>query len=406
MPNNMPTLDRRSYLKATGAGLAGSALAGCLGDDDDDSILISSLQPFSGPFAQYGPRHERGADWAIERINDDGGVLDGRELEIDHVDTESVGEEAATAFINHIDDGAVAGIGPGSSDAAVLAGEVANDDNVPLFLHAAGASANTPPENEYVFRTNLAATPQAALSAAELVEERGLNKGAVIYEDGEWGDEFSAGVEAYFPDDIEIHEDTAPIPESDFTPMLRDIPDDIEFFLGTGHPPGVAQIYPQLIDVGLEVDLYTAAITPLEADYEELGSEMMDMDYASFNHVDFYSDTYADIAQEYYDDTNDVFDTAQAGGYVAIELIREAIEEAGEADPEAIREELVAGEFDPGVFTNPIEYTSYGEIDNVVQIWSSIEEGDSPDHWPDLGFSPRLIHRTEPIPAYAHELDT
>lgn len=421
MPKATNRLDRRSYLKATGAGIALTGLAGCLGDDDgddddddttvtddnddqeEDPILISSLQPLSGVFAQYGPRHVDGADWAAEQLNADGGVLD-RPIELAHVDTESDGQEAATAFIDHIDDGAVAGIGPGSSDAAVLAGDVANDDGVPLFLHAAGASANTPPENEYVFRTNLAATPQSALSIAQMVEERGYTSGAVIYEDGEWGDEFQLGVEEYFPDDVELHTDTAPIPESDFTPILQGFPDDIEFFMGTGHPPGNAQIYPQMLDLGFDVDLFTAAITPLEADFEELGEDMAATDYCSFNQVDFYDEEYQDLATTYMEDTGDIFDTAQAGGYAAVMLIAQAIEAADSADPADIRGALVEESFDIPVYGPPVEYTEYGEMEGAVQIFSGVEPGENPDFWPDVGFGPREIFRSDPLPAYAHEL--
>lgn len=423
----LPRLDRRSYIKATGAGIAVSTLAGCLGDDDDDTangdddsdangdedtgdleddpIVISSLQPMSGIFAQYGPRHSRGAEWAADLLNENGGVLD-RRVEINEVDTASDPEEASTAFINHIDDGAVAGIGPGDGSTSVAAGEIANDDEVPLLIHAAGASEITPPDNRHVFRTNLSATPQAARAQLQIIEEFDLTEGAVIYAHDNWGDEFQAGIEAYWPDDITLHEDDAPLGEDDFGPILRNFPeDDIEFFLGSGHPPGVAQMYPQLMELGFDLEVFTAAITPIEADYEELEDDMAEFNFCSFNNVDMYSDSYAEIAQDYLDATGDIFDTAQAGGYLAVMLIAEAIEEAGEANPTEISAALREGEYDLGIYANPIEYTEYGEIDNVVQIYNSIEPGESPDHWPDVGFSPREIFRTDPLPAYDHELD-
>ncbi len=402
--SDLSALDRRSYIKATGAGVALGTLAGCLGDSDD-TVLISSLQPLSGVFAQYGPRHQRGADYAASVLNDDGGVLD-QDVELNHVDTGSSGDEAASSFLDHIEEGAVAAIGPGSSEAAVQGGQVANDEEVPLLLHAAGGSSITDLENEYIFRTNLAATPQSARAIGQLIEERGYSEGATIYEDGLWGDEFRAGVEEYFPDDVTIHSDSAPIPESDFTPILREFPEDIEFFLGTAHPAGNAQMYPQALDLGLEFELWTAAITPMEADWQELGELAAEREYCSFNHVDLYSDSYAEIAQEYYDETDDIFDHAQAGGYLAVMLVADAIEEADSTDPADIGEALRNGSFDLGIYANPIEYTEYGEIDNVVQIYNGFEVGDPPEHWPDdVGFSPREVFRSEAMPAYDHSLD-
>ncbi len=400
----LSTIDRRSYLKATGAGIAIGSVAGCLGGEDD-TILISSLQPLSGVFAQYGPRHRDGADYAASILNDDGGVLD-REVELNHVDTGSTGDEASTSFLDHIEEGAVAGIGPGSSEAAVQAGQVANDEEVPLFLHAAGGSAITDPENRYIFRTNLAATPQSARAISQLIEQRGYTEGACIYEDGLWGDEFRAGIEEYLPDGVTLHTDSAPIPESDFTPILREFPEDIEFFMGTAHPAGNAQMFPQALDLGFEFDLWTAAITPMEADWQELGEQTTQTDYCSFNQVDFYSDSYAEIAEQYLEDTGGIFDHAQAGGYLAVMLIADAIEEADSTDPADMGEALREGSFDLDIYANPIEYTEYGEMDNVVQIYNGFEAGDPPEHWPDdTEFSPREIFRSEPMPAYDHSLD-
>lgn len=429
----MSNINRRSYIKAAGAGLTLTTLAGCSGGDggdgggsdggggdggdggggdggstgggEDGPILVSSLQPLSGVFAQYGPRHSRGADYAAQKINEEGGIL-GREIEARHVDTASVGEEAATAFLNHIEEGAVAGIGPGSSDAAVLAGQTANDEGVPLFLHAAGASRITAPPNDFIFRTNLAATPQSAQAQAQMVEERGYSKGAVIYEEGEWGDEYRAGVEEYFPDGVEVQSGSAPIPQQDFTPILRGFDSDIEFFLGSGHPAGISQMYPQILELGFgDLELVTAAITPMEADYQENGDSLAEKTYTSFSHPDFYSDSYAEVAQQYLDETGDIFDSAQAGGYIAIRLIAEAIEEAGEVDTQAMADALHSGSYDFGIYGFPIEYSDTGDLEGVVQIYNTWEPGESPDHWPDVGFSPREVFRTDPMPAYDHSLE-
>lgn len=424
-------LNRRSYIKAAGAGISLTAIAGCLGGDggdgsdgsdgsgdgtdgdstgdgdgmDSDPILVSSLQPLSGVFAQYGPRHSRGADYAAQQINADGGVL-GREIQANHVDTASDGEEAATTFLNHIEEGAVAGIGPGSSDAAVLAGQTANDEGVPLFLHAAGGSEITAPPNDFIFRTNLAATPQSAQAQAQMIEDRGYSKGAVIYEEGLWGDEYKAGVEEYFPDGVTLQSESAPIPQQDFTPLLRNFDDDIEFFLGSGHPAGISQMYPQILDLGFEtLELVTAAITPMEADWQENGESLAQKTYTSFSHVDFYSDSYAEIAQQYLDETGDIFDSAQAGGYIAIQLIAAAIEEAGEVNTDAMADALHSGSYDFGIYGFPIEYSDTGDLEGVVQIYNTWNPGESPDHWPDVGFSPEEVYRTDPMPAYDHSLE-
>lgn len=393
-------MNRRNYVKAIGAGVSTTLVAGCFGsgEEDGETITIVALEPMSGVFSVYGPRHRDGAEFAAEQINADGGVSD-RDVEIQVVDTEGDGEEAATAFTQAIErNNAVAAIGPGSSEAAIRAGDVAQQNEVPVYLHAAGAVAANPRDNEYVFRTSLPATPTVGRAQGQIIEEGGYNNIGVIFEDGVWGDEYSAAIEAYFPDDINLTTETAPIPETDFVPLLRQFPDDIEVILGTGHPGGISSMYGQAYEVGLDPDLYLGAITPMEADYEAIGDNIEDS-FASFNATDMYSDNYVETASTYLEETGGIFDHAQVNGYISVQLIANSIEEAGSAEPTDIAEGTLSGSFDL-LFGSPIEYTEWGEIDNSVQIYNSFSLGDSPEHWPDVGFAPEEAFRTDPLPAY------
>lgn len=414
---------RRNVLKAAGAGVGATLIAGCLtgggnggngnggngngngnggngngNGESDDPIVISSLQPLSGPFSVYGPRHRDGAEFAAQQINADGGVL-GREIQIQTVDTESSGEAAATSFTQAIEqEGAVAGIGPGASEAAIRASNIAEEMEVPMYLHAAGAVEVVPQDSRYTFRTALPATPTVGRAQAQIIEEEGYNNIGVILEDGVWGDEYSAAMDAYFPDGLNITMETAPIPQTDFVPLLRQFPDDIEVFLGSAHPAGVSSLYPQMYEIGIEPELFLGAITPMEADYDALG-EQVDRSFASFNSTDMYSDKYADVATTYNEETGDLFDHAQVNGYTAVQLIAQSIEEAGTADPTEIAEATRNGSFDL-LYGADIEYTEWGEPEGSVQIYNGFNVGESPDYWPDGAFTPEEVFRTEPLPAF------
>jgi len=413
---------RRNFLKTTGAGMAATLVAGCLTGSSDDSgdngdnggnsddadsgnsansdepIVISSLQPLSGPFSVYGPRHQAGAEFAAKQINADGGVR-GREIEIRSVDTESSGQAAANSFTEAIEqDNAVAGIGPGASEAAIQASRVAEQNGVPMYLHAAGAVEVVPQESQYTFRTALPATPTVGRAQAQIIEDEGYSNIGVIYEDGVWGDEYSAAVEEYFPDGINLETDTAPIPETDFVPLLRQFSDDIEVFLGTGHPAGVSSLYPQMNEIGLDVDLFLGAITPMEADYSAIGESIGDA-FASFNSTDMYSDDYAEIATTFNEENGGLFDHAQVNGYTAVQLIAQSIEAAGSADPTDIAESTRTGTFDL-LYGADIEYTEWGEPEGAVQIHNGFNLEESPEYWPEGDFAPEEVHRTDPLPAY------
>lgn len=411
---------RRSFLKATGAGVSASLVAGCFGSSDNDDgggdggdgssdssdgtsdnsdpIVISSLQPLSGPFAVYGPRHRAGAEFAAAQINADGGVR-GREIQVQTVDTESSGEAAATAFTEAIEqDNAVAGIGPGASEAAIRASRVAEQNEVPMYLHAAGAVEVVPKDSQYTFRTALPATPTVGRAQAQIIEDRGYNNIGVIFEDGVWGDEYEAAMDEYFPDGLNVTRESAPIPQTDFVPLLRQFPDDIEVFLGTAHPAGVSSLYPQMYEIGLEPELFLGAITPMEADYNAIG-DSIDRSFASFNSTDMYSDEYAEVASTFNEENGGLFDHAQVNGYTAVQLIAKSIEQAGSADPTDVAEATRTGSFDL-LYGADIEYTEWGEPDGAVMVHNGFDVGSSPDYWSDGSFTPVEEHRTDPLPAF------
>ena len=90
------TIDRRGFLRASGAAATATALAGCVGGDDG-TVTIGALQPLSGPFTAWGQAHRAGLAFAVEELNADGGIP-GSEVEITEAGTGSDPSEADTLF--------------------------------------------------------------------------------------------------------------------------------------------------------------------------------------------------------------------------------------------------------------------------------------------------------------------
>ena len=412
---------RRTFLKATGAGVGLATLAGCSGGGGDggggdggdggggdggdggstgdggssmDTLTIAALEPQSGVFSVYGPRHLAGAQFAAQQINAAGDM--DFEIQIESVDSQSDPQTAVTAFTRFIEqDGAVAGIGPVSSDAAIQTSNFAEDREVPILLHAAGASTILSMESRYTFRTALPAVPTVAKSIGNIIENEGYTEVAYVIEDGAWGHEFGAGVEAYWPDDINLTTATAPIPETDFIPYLRQFPDDVEVICGTAHPAGITSMYPQIQELGIELELYTAAITAMEVDYGAVGDAVGES-FVSFNSPDLYSDTFAEVATAYAEETGNLFDTAQANGYVSVDLVAQAAAEAGAVDAQEISAALHEGTYS-SLYANDIQYTEWGEVDGSINLYNGFDVGSAPDYYPDAPFAPTEFYRTEPL---------
>jgi len=117
-------IDRRTLLKAVGGTSLAVALAGCtelLGDDEDgdggeadvpDEPIQAGLQTFTeGAAAVLGLQAEYGAETAVSRINDAGGVA-GRRIELDVVHE---GDSQAENYTQFVEEGKDVTFGPISS---------------------------------------------------------------------------------------------------------------------------------------------------------------------------------------------------------------------------------------------------------------------------------------------------
>ena len=403
---------RRKFLKTTGAGTGIVTLAGCLvgdddttdgdgdgvdnGDGDAEPITIAGLQPYSGPFALYGDTHTRGIEYAFEEINDEGGI-DGRPLEHNGIDTESEPGEAATILTNQVEaEDAIAAVGPVSSDVGVTASQTAEDIGVPLFLHAAGDLEILGRDSRYTFRTALPPAPAFIQAVADIIDGRGYTTVGAINGDYAWGLAAETAIDRVFPDNIDLTTAMAPAGESDFVPYLRDMPDDMDILVGSGLPPGLNDMFRQMLEVDLEPELFTAAVSPPEASYGAIGDDVTEG--FAFGHLpDVYSEEYQELAQRFYDDTGEYFGPTQAAGYVTGRLIAEGLRQAGEVSRDALSDAMREIEYDT-IYAEPIQYTEWGELDQFQLIWSSFEL-EAPDYYPEGDFDLVEEFRTDTLDA-------
>lgn len=370
------------------------ALAGCLGGDGGEAILVGGLQPYQGPFALYGQAHTAGIEFAFEQVNDAGGAL-GREILHEGHDTGSDPSEAVTVFTQLVEqEDVVAAVGPVSSDVGVSASESAESFEVPLYLHAAGAISILDLESRYTFRTALPPAPAIVRAVSGHVEQRGYEEIACIVADYEWGHSVRSAIERFFGDAIPIQ--TAPFDENDFTPYLREMPEDLDVLIGSGHPPGLNDIFRDMTELGIEPDLFTAVVSPPEEHYSALGEAVVRG--FTFGHLpDYHSQAYQSVAADFNAATGGFFGPTQAAGYVTGRLIAAGLEEAGEAAPEALAAAMRDISFDT-IYQEPIRYTDWGELDQYAMIWSGFELG-APEHHPDGAFDLVEVFRTDPMAA-------
>jgi len=420
-------IDRRTFIKATGGTAGLGLIAGCSGgggsdggdgdsgdggsDGDggdgggtttgsaggggDGAINIGSVQPLAGNFAPWGQVHSAGLAFGVQEINDNGGVLDGRELNIVEANSESDPAEAASIFERFAEqDDIVAATGPVSSDVGIRTSRTAQELGVPMFMHMAGSNDTITPETRHSFRVGLVPATPTAQAQAGLAADRGYENVAAIIGDYAWGRSMQSGIQENF--DIDVNIQAAPVSQSDFSSYVRQVSEDIEMVIASGHPPGSLAITQQLFELGREPELVTGPSFPPNVIRSALG-ENADRGFTHVHLTDPYSDEFAEVAGRFAEANDAQFNTHTAYGYVTAQLIAQAIEDAGEADPQAITEATRAIEFDT-LFANPIQYADSGELENQIQLYSTLSL-DAPSYYSEGNYSYNEVFRTDPLPA-------
>jgi ABC-type branched-subunit amino acid transport system substrate-binding protein len=397
------TFDRRRFL--TAAGTAGIGLvAGCGGDggatagdagDDEGAISIGSIQPLSGTFSVWGRVHASGLAFAVDEINGDGGVLGGRELRVVEADSGSDPAEAASIFERFAEqEDIVAATGPVSSDVGIRTSRTAQTLGIPTYMHLSGSSGTITPETRHTFRVGLLPAEPTMRAQAALAEAREYESISAIVADYAWGRSVRSAIETVFPVDVDIQ--VAPVSQSDFSTYVRQIPEDVQMVVTSGHPPGVLTITRQLYELGYDPGIVTGSSWPPDVVRSTLGAAS-DRGFTHVHLADPYSDEFAEVAERYAREVGKQFNTHTAHGYVTGKLIARAIENAGEADPEAITEATRAIEFDT-LFANPIQYADSGELTNQIQLYSTVT-ADPPSYYPEGNYGYSEVFRTDPLRA-------
>lgn len=397
------SMDRRQFLKASG--VAGIGLtAGCSGGDGgagDGPITIAGIEPESGPFSAWGNVHIQGVEFAIEEINNDGGVLDGRELEFIVEDTEGNPSEADSVFQRLVEqEDAVAATGPVNSDVGVRTSQTAQSLEVPLFLHMSGTNAAITTETMFTFRVGLLPAQNIIKSIAQLAEGRDVESAGAIIGDFAWGRSIETAINEEFPIDVQI--EAAPVGANDFTSQLRQFDSDLDMFLTTGHPPGQLTITQQMFEVGLAPDLIPGSGYPISLLVDALG-DLTQEGVITYHLNDIQTDAFMEVAERFGEETGQYFGPNVSYGYVTAKLIAAGIEEAGEADPIAIRDAMNEIQFET-IYSNPIEYQNNGELHNQINNFSNIVL-ESTDYAPDANAHLEQFFQTDPLEAIPADLD-
>jgi branched-chain amino acid transport system substrate-binding protein len=254
------TLSRRALfistailsLAATVPGLSGIALAA------DGTIKLGLVAPMSGPNARYGAFSMRGAELAVEEINDAGGV-DGQKIELYSADSQGTPVEGVSATRRLIDQEEVDYIIGDVSSSVTLAMQPVAEDAEVLLLNAASSNPKITYAAgvggfKWTFRNYPTDENRAFVVAKYAAEKRGFTKFAVLSVDSDYGRSAIEFTKKYLPEfkgEI-LSEDYYKEGEVDFRSVLAKIRDSgAEAIIMYGLADTTPIIARQMVELGL-----------------------------------------------------------------------------------------------------------------------------------------------------------
>lgn len=363
------------------AGLASLSLfaAACGAEtsaSNGDAIKLGSMFETTGAVSAYGQAEANGVHLAVKEINEAGGILD-KQIELVEYDTKSDNAEATSVATRlATEDQVVAIVGPATSGAVQAATQPITRAQVPLITPSGTADNLTVTESgdtqPYVFRTSFQDSFQGVALANFAMNNLEADKAIII---GDSSSDYAVGLTNAFKDTYEgeiIAEEYFTQDDTDFSAILTRIQnEDYDFIYLPAYYEQAGLILKQAREMGIEQPILGGDGFSNQALLDLAGKDNVDDVYYSahfsLENEDEQVQTFIDNYVAEYDTQPDAF---SALAYDAVYLAVQAMEDAGEATPEAVTTALegitdfdgVTGTFSIDENHNPVKSTLIIEL--------------------------------------------
>jgi branched-chain amino acid transport system substrate-binding protein len=327
-----------------------------------DAIKVGVNIELSGPAAVQGAAYQNAVRLVADQINADGGI-DGKKLELVIRDNKSDPTEALQVAKGMIEnDGVVAMVGGGSSPTTLSLVDYVEDAGVPIVsMGSSGAIVSPPEDRTFVFKTP-ANTDQVVDVMLEDFAERGIETVGLISVDNPYGDAGLAALQAA-ADAGEVNlvgTEKFQAEDRDYTSIVTKLlGSDPDAIVVWSIPPGAGIVAKNVSAAGYDGQLYFDAGAGAELFLRGAGSaaDGVLMIHPGVLVADQIQDApNSDVMQQFYSSYTEKY--GEYSGFAsyaadALGMIAAAIEEAGAADRDAVREALESLEYTgiTGVYT-------------------------------------------------------
>ncbi|HLQ85506.1 MAG TPA: ABC transporter substrate-binding protein, partial [Salinisphaeraceae bacterium] len=163
-------------------------VAGMSAQAADKPLKIGAIMPMTGALAAYGETSLKGAELAVEEINEAGGVLGMPiELAVEDAQTEPQAGVAAANKLANID-GVAAFVGALSSGVTIpIATSVARPNKIPMISPASTSPVLTTLNDDGFLFCTVASDAIQGVAMAQVARDRGIDKVGIIYVNNDYG---------------------------------------------------------------------------------------------------------------------------------------------------------------------------------------------------------------------------
>ena len=345
-------MSRRAVL-ATGAVGLGASLAGCSssggsgsgGDSESDIIKIGVLEDRSGNFSLVGTPKWRASKLAIDEINADGGIM-GRQIELFDPDPQSDNERYQQLTSRLIRQENVDALWAGYSSATREAIRPTIDRNEQLYFYTTQYEGGV--ADEYTFCMGPTARQQLGSVVPYMIENFGSNIYTIAadYNFGQLSADW-VKVIANENDAEVIGEEFIPLSVQNFGSTISNIQDaDPDFVMAILVGANHSSFWNQRTSAGLEIPMGTSTVMAQGYQHKRLEAPALKDVYGGFNYMEeIPTGRNEDYVSRYYDKFPDAgyANEESINNYFSIYMYKEAVEEAGTTDQEAVRDVLESG---------------------------------------------------------------
>lgn len=236
------------------------ALAGCK-PKAAGPIKIGFQGPITGKWAYEGEGMVKVINLLAKQVNEKGGILGGRKIEIITCDDKGEPSDASLCADKLVSEGVVAVIGSYSSTCTEPASAIYNEHNILHITPSSTATVLTTKGYKQFFRTCFLDDRQG-LFAAEFFIKKGWKKAAFIHDNSTYAKGLAEWAKKYFEEKggQTVLFDAITPGELDFTPMLTKIKEaapDVVYF--TGYHPDGGLLVKQGYELGIFPDIQFTA---------------------------------------------------------------------------------------------------------------------------------------------------